>query len=306
DLFSKVIAIGTFVVAAVIGGLGILSGHTPYDMLLFGVALAVAAIPSGLPAAMTIALAVAMTRMARRNVIVRRLAAVEGLGSCTLIATDKTGTLTVNELTVREILLATAETLTVTGEGFVPEGEVIQPETGKAVPPGSNAALDALIRAGVLCNEAHLHARNAGWKWRGDAVDIALLALGHKHGLRREFVSEQFPQVGAIPFESERQYAATFHRVNGESRVFVKGSPERVLAMCSEENGMIAGRTIPEWKVAVADMASRGYRVLALAEGVDGVQPGHTPPEPSNLTFLGFVGMIDPLRAGVREAVAAC
>src|SRR5690606_28011145 len=128
DLFSKVIAIGTFVVAAVIGGLGILSGHTPYDMLLFGVALAVAAIPSGLPVAMTVALAVAMTRMARRNVIVRRLAAVEGLGSCTLVATDKTGTLTVNELTIREILLANGDCLTVTGEGFTPQGLVLRGE----------------------------------------------------------------------------------------------------------------------------------------------------------------------------------
>lgn len=302
DAFSKVIAVGTFVVAAVIGGLGVLSGHTPYEMLMFAIALAVAAIPSGLPVAMTVALAVAMTRMARRHVIVRRLAAVEGLGSCTLIATDKTGTLTVNELTVREVLLADGDRLTVTGEGFTPQGVVLRGK--EPVATGTHPALESLVRAGVLCNEAHLHVRARGWEWRGDAVDIALLALAYKLGRRQELIAEEFPQLDTIPFESEHQYAATFNRVGGEVRAFVKGSPERVLALCQLPDDR--GARLAHWEAAARDMAHRGYRVLALAEGPAAATRGHAPAEPSGLTFLGFVGMIDPLRAGVREAVRSC
>lgn len=302
DRFSKIIAIVTFVIAAVIGALGILSGHSPHDMLLFAIALAVAAVPSGLPVAMTVALAVAMTRMARRHVIVRRLAAVEGLGSCTLIATDKTGTLTVNELTVREVLLADGDRLEVTGEGFAPTGQIVR--GARSVEPGSCPALDALIRAGVLCNEAHLHSRARGWEWHGDAVDIALLALAYKQGWRKELAVEEFPQVDVIPFESEHQYAATFNRVGGEVRAFVKGSPERVLGLCRKP---VDGEDwISQWNEAAHDLARRGFRVLALAEGFAAIRPGHAPSEPSDLNFLGFVGMIDPLRAGVREAIRQC
>ncbi len=302
DRFSKIIAVSTFAIAAIIGTLGILSGHTPYEMLLFGIALAVAAIPSGLPVAMTVALAVAMTRMARRNVIVRRLAAVEGLGSCTLVATDKTGTLTVNELTIREILLANGDRLAVTGEGFTPHGLVLRGD--QPVSPGSCPELDALVRAGVLCNEAHLHTRARGWEWHGDAVDIALLALGHKLGWQRELVTEEFAQVGAIPFESENQYAATFNQVGNETRAFVKGSPERVLCLCRGHDDHAAWTA--DWEVAAQDMARRGYRVLALAAGPARIVPGHPPAEPVGLSFLGFVGMLDPLRAGVRDAIQSC
>lgn len=302
DRFSKIIAVGTFVIAAAIGGIGILSGYSPHEMLLFSIALAVAAIPSGLPVAMTVALAVAMTRMARRHVIVRRLAAVEGLGSCTLIATDKTGTLTVNELTVREVLLADGDRLSVTGEGFTPHGLVVRGE--RPVERGSCPTLDSLVRAGVLCNEAHMHTRASGWEWHGDAVDIALLALAYKQGWRKELASEEFPQVDTIPFESEHQYAATFNRVGGEVRAFVKGSPERVLSLCARQEDHAAW--VVRWEMAAREMAGRGFRVLALAEGPAVVNPGHAPAEPTGLTFLGFVGMIDPLRAGVREAIRQC
>lgn len=302
DRFSKIIAVGTFVIAAVIGALGILSGHSHVDMLMFAVALAVAAIPSGLPVAMTVALAVAMSRMSRRNVIVRRLAAVEGLGSCTLVATDKTGTLTVNELTIREIRLADGDRLTVTGEGFTPHGQVLRGDL--PVNRGSCPALEALARAGVLCNEAHLHARTRGWEWRGDAVDIALLALGHKLGWQRELIEEEYRQVDMIPFESEHQYAATFHAVGGEIRAFVKGSPERVLLLCAQQEEEPGWRQ--QWEAVARHMAQSGLRVLALAEGPASVVPGHQPTEPARLSFLGFVGMIDPLRAGVRDAIQSC
>lgn len=301
ERFTNVIAVATLTIAALIGVLGAALGrYSAAEMFLFVVALAVSAIPEGLPVAMTVALAIATTRMARRGVIVRRLTAVEGLGSCTLIATDKTGTLTVNELTVREVRLPGEVAFSVTGEGFVPNGQVLADNV--PVEPGEFPALHALARAGVLCNESDLHQRNGNWEWRGDAVDLALLSFGHKIGSRRTATLDANPQVNEIPFESEHQFAATYHEIDGAVRVFVKGAPERVLAMCS------AGQNQPELESVALDMASRGFRVLALAEGdgAAGADSSHSPPEPNNLTFLGFVGMIDPLRPGVREAVQAC
>ena len=302
ERFSNVVAVATLILAAAIGAIGLAFGR--YDlsgMFMFVVALAVSAIPEGLPVAMTVALAIATTRMARRGVIVRRLTAVEGLGSCTLVATDKTGTLTVNELTVREIQLSNGRTLHVTGEGFVPTGQILA--DGQAVEPCGLPDLEALLRAGVLCNEADLHQHDGDWEWRGDAVDIALLALGRKAGWRREPTLDAHPQVNEIPFESEHQFAATYHEVDGRVRAFVKGAPERVLAMCDEAD---QSRRKALESTAV-EMAARGYRVLALAEGpAEGVDRTHAPREPFDLSFLGFVGMIDPLRPGVRDAVHRC
>jgi magnesium-transporting ATPase (P-type) len=247
--------------------------------------------------------------MARRGVIVRRLAAVEGLGSCTLIASDKTGTLTCNELTVREIRLPTGERFDVSGEGFVPDGQVTH--NGLPVDTGSHPTLDSLAQVAVLCNEADLHRRDSQWIWRGDAVDLALLAMAHKLGWTRESSLSAHPQVNELPFEPEQQFAATYHQSDGATDVFVKGSPERLLAMCEREaeSGRIEPAQSVEQMLRVAEsMGKQGYRVLALAEGTlrAPLDAGQVPPEPSQLTFLGFVGMIDPLRPGVRDAVRAC
>jgi len=298
ERFTKAIAVVTLVLAVLTGGLGVLlGGLPPAEMFLFAVALAVSVIPEGLPVAMTVALAIAVTRMSKRGVIVRKLTAVEGLGSCTLIATDKTGTLTVNELTVREIRLVSGETLGTTGEGFIPEGEILF--GGEPVVHGKLAGLDDLAMSGILCNEAILHHRDGTWEWRGDAVDIALLCLGHKIGLRKESSLDANPQINDIPFEPERQYAATFNSVDGGVKSFVKGAPERVLAMCED-----TGRS-RELENQAIEMASRGLRVIAIASGNvnGGMDSSTTPAEPENLTFLGFVGMLDPLRAGAREAI---
>jgi len=298
ERFTKAIAVVTLVLAVFTGGLGVLlGGLPPAEMFLFAVALAVSVIPEGLPVAMTVALAIAVTRMSKRGVIVRKLTAVEGLGSCTLIATDKTGTLTVNELTVREIRLVSGETLGTTGEGFIPEGEILF--GGEPVVHGKLAGLDDLAMSGILCNEAILHHRDGTWEWRGDAVDIALLCLGHKIGLRKESSLDANPQINDIPFEPERQYAATFNSVDGGVKSFVKGAPERVLAMCED-----TGRS-RELENQAIEMASRGLRVIAIASGNvnGGMDSSTTPAEPENLTFLGFVGMLDPLRAGAREAI---
>ena len=304
ERFSQMLAWVVMVVIAVVGLLGILiKGYGVMSMLMFGIALAVAVIPEGLPVALTIALAIGTNRMARRGVIVRRLAAVEGLGSCTLIASDKTGTLTCNELTVREIRLPGEMMLEVSGHGFVPKGEVTFENTVVS-PTRLPEGLEPLLRTGVLCNEADLHQMDGEWVFRGDPTDIALLSLGQKMERERETLLSAFPQVNQIPFEPEYQFSASFHKTrDGVGLVCVKGSPERVISMCTampEEKNRLLG--------IAEDMASRGLRVLALAEGAGPVvaDETHAPAEPSGLTFLGFVGMIDPLREGVREAVANC
>ena len=300
ERFTRVVAVAVCLFTSVIAVLAVLSGiYSLSETFLFAVALAVSAIPEGLPVAMTVALAIATTRMARRGVIVRRLTAVEGLGSCTLVATDKTGTLTCNELTVREIRPASGERLDVTGEGFAPSGAVLLDE--KSIEPGSHPTLEALARTAVLCNEADLHHTNGSWVWRGDTVDIALLSMAHKLGWSREPVLDLHPQINQIPFEPIHQFAASYNVVDGGVTVFVKGAPERVLAMC--ENGQE-----PSAIETAETMAARGLRVLALASGSiqESLAADQIPPEPSRLTFLGFVGMIDPLRPGVRDAVRTC
>lgn len=304
ETFTNWVAVGTITLSAAIGFLAWFFGrYTIIETFFFVVALAVSAIPEGLPVAMTVALAIATTRMAKRGVIVRQLAAVEGLGSCTLIATDKTGTLTCNELTVREICLANGEVFHVTGEGFIPNGTLSC--CGQPVVSARHPELESLVRAGVLCNEADLHDRNGSWIWRGDAVDVALLSLGCKVGLKRQEIIVRHPQFNQIPFESEHQYAASFHSNAEGTLVLVKGAQERVLAMCAPPENRA---DMERWEAAALDMARRGLRVLAIAEGNLRSSPdaAETPSEPRSLQFLGFVGMIDPLRPGVRDAVCTC
>jgi Ca2+-transporting ATPase len=303
ERFTSHIAIGTLMTASVIGTLGMILWHyTLKDTFFLIVALAVSAIPEGLPVAMTIALAIAAGRMARRNVIVRRLTAVEGLGSCTLIATDKTGTLTCNELTVRELRLPDARKLWVTGEGFAPVGNVL--EDGKPASDNDPVLMEC-VRAGVLCNESDLHQRDRSWVWRGDAVDIAILSMGHKLGLHRETLLERFPQIHQIPFESEHQFSASYHRDGTKTFVVVKGAPERVLAMCDTSQSAQARSDIDR---IAAQMAERGLRVIAIARGeIDSdIASSDVPAQPNHLRWLGLLGMIDPLRPDARAAVAAC
>lgn len=303
ERFSRVIAVLTVGAAGLIGAAGVIfHGYGVADMFLFGVALTVSAIPEGLPAALTVALAIATSRMAKRGVIVRRLAAVEGLGSCTLIASDKTGTLTCNELTVKTIHTANGEIYHVSGKGFKPEGSVYHDDS--PVAPGEKSALDAIVRAAVLCNEAELFRIGDEWNWRGDPTDVALLSLAHKQGLNLEDVDEAFPQVNQIPYEPEYRFAASYHTVDGETAAYVKGAPERVLAMC-EWGDAVSLRNAGD---VAESMAANGYRVLALAYGIEPAagDVSMSPPSPSGLRFLGFIGMLDPLRKGVREAIASC
>jgi Ca2+-transporting ATPase len=293
ETFTRRIAMVVLVAAAGIAVMGVVMGrYAVTEMFMFGVALAVSAIPEGLPVALTVALAIGTTR------IVRRLAAVEGLGSCTLIASDKTGTLTCNELTVQQVRSPDGSIYEVTGQGFEPEGRFLK--NGVPVEPDEAVTLAALARSATLCNEGELLLRDGGWAWHGDPTDVALLTMAYKLGWRKEDTEELHPQVNDIPFEPERQFAATFNRHDDGVRVHVKGAPERVLEMLTD--GQDAERLL----AMAREMAENGYRVLAVADGPAPADLGATdaPPTPTGLTCTGLVGMIDPLRPDVREAVA--
>jgi magnesium-transporting ATPase (P-type) len=283
---------------------------TPFnEVFLLAVALAVSAIPEGLPVAMTVALSIATTRMARRNVIVRKLTAVEGLGSCTCIASDKTGTLTVNRQTVRSLWLPDGATYRVSGEGYAGAGEVLHDDGNE--PLGEERdRLRELALAGVLCNEASLRLVLGEWLHQGDAMDVALLALAHKLGLDPEEEANQHVVLGEIPFESEQRYAARF--VRGEqAKCIVKGAVEQVLEFCTTMCGCNgpAPLDVLEVEGEALRMGRDGYRVLAVATGplsnpddASLSRPGDVPP----LMLLGLVGFIDPLRPEVKTALASC
>lgn len=289
QVLSRRIALATVAIVALLAIGQLLRGAPLPQVFGMTIALAVSAIPEGLPVAITIALAVASARMARRHVIVRRLPAVEGLGSCTLIASDKTGTLTANRLTVKRLVLPSGETFDIEGEGLDPHGAPVPtPATAAA------ADLRGLAMAAALANEARLHSDDGAIEAQGDAVDVAFLVLAAKLGLDRPALLETWPQDAVMPYESELGCSAS----RGGGVVRVKGSPERVLAMCAEVDRAAA-------EAQVLRLAAGGYRVIAVAEGP--ADAGRLTPESLvGLTLLGFAGLIDPLRSEAPDAVARC
>lgn len=300
--FARVIAVVVLVAAIVICLLGVaLRGESIASMFLFAVALAVSAIPEGLPVAITVTLAIAARRMANRGAIVRSLPAVEGLGSCTMIASDKTGTLTCNELTVRELCLADGLAFDVSGAGYAASGEIRLRGGDRADP--ADARLLSALEIAAACNEADLVCQDGNWSSRGDPTDIALLALAGKGGVSRAALLVDRPEVAAIPFEPERAYAATFHARAEGTWIAVKGAPEQVLAMCALDP--VHGHRI---RGTGEEMAARGLRVLALAAArtAADIGTGTVPVLPAGLEFVALVGLIDPLRPEARDAVERC
>jgi len=285
-------------------------GTSWFEVFFLAVALAVSAIPEGLPVAMTVALSIAATRMARRHVIVRKLTAVEALGSCTCIASDKTGTLTVNRQTVKTIGLPGGALFAVSGEGYSGEGHVTTAD-GKMPDEDGLRGLGRLVRAAVLCNEGSLVRGKEGWEYSGDAVDVALLAAGYKMGVDPVELSGRVEMLGDIPFEAERRYAAVMLREETGIEVVLKGAVEKVVPFCRTMQWRTGESPVdPDLigREALA-LAEGGYRVIALADGrlPDGGDPDHFSEEGiPPLTFLGLVGLIDPLRPEARDAVEKC
>ena len=288
---------------------GLSRGMGWIEVFLLAVAAAVAGIPEGLPAAVTIVLAICVSRMAARNVIIRKLTAVETLGTATVICSDKTGTLTLNQMTVRAVW-AGGRQLTVSGGGYGPDGGFEQ--AGQRVDP-DDGELSRLLRAGALCNDAILSRTDAGWDVMGDPTEGALLAVAAKAGLKKEYLEKEYPRLGEIPFESEQQFMATLHAEDGRRVAYVKGSVEKLLALCGRiqtPRGDQALDEVQRQSVVAANerLAGEALRVLAIAVADYPAELGPLDPTrlQGRLVFLGLVGMIDPPRDEARRAIQAC
>ncbi|MBK9018908.1 MAG: HAD-IC family P-type ATPase [Sulfuritalea sp.] len=290
--------------AALTFGIGVMRGEPMTAMLMAAVALAVGAIPEGLPAAMSITLAIGVSRMAKRRAIIRHLPAVEALGSTTVICSDKTGTLTENAMTVTELWAAGA-IFTVTGHGYDPSGSLSGGEPG--------AALRETLIAGALCNDASLRLESRRWQHAGDPTEVALLVAARKAGLDETTLRHVFPRQDELPFDSARQTMATLHDVEGRPTLYAKGAIEKILPACAAllaaDGGEIpldaAGRELIA--AAAAGMATRGLRVLTLArrDAQAGIELEETALD-NGLTFLGLAAMMDPPRKQAITAVRAC
>jgi Ca2+-transporting ATPase len=317
DRTGKLLGIVVLVIAAVIvttiilvEGVRELSGIV--EVLILGVALAVAAVPEGLPAVVTAVLALGVQRMAKRNAIVRKLPAVETLGSATVIASDKTGTLTKNEMTVRTVVTARGR-VDVSGTGYAPEGDVVrdgQPVTD----PALRAEIDRILRAASLANNAELQHQGERWTIQGDPTEGALIVAARKAGLTENALEERFERIGEVPFSSERKLMSTVHRdAERQDRlvVFVKGAPDVLLLRCSHE--LVGDEAHPlddtrraEWRTINEGMANEALRTLGVAFRslpADALEQQPDERIEQGLVFLGLVGMIDPPRTEVADAV---
>lgn len=284
EKFSKQISLIIIIVAIITTFVLIAKDYAWNEIFLCVIALSVSAMPEGLPLALTMALTVASTRMAKKNVIVKKLNAVESLGSCTVIASDKTGTLTVNEQTAKEILLADGSNYKISGTGYNDKGYVTAMD-GADMKKAEHIAL-----LGAINNEAHLEKqKNGKWESFGDSIDIAFLSLAEK--LK---VTDKPKIIESIPYESENQYSAVFYEKDGETYCTVKGSLEKIMAF-SEKNEKYEKQNI--------DLTSKGYRVIAIA---DGKVKGTSEKDIKNLEFIGMVAFIDPIRIEVKDSLKEC
>ncbi len=306
--FSHVLLYVIIGMAAVTFAVGLLRGQEPVQIFLAAVALAVGAIPEGLPAALTIILAIGVSRMAKRNAIIRKLPAVETLGSTMIICSDKTGTITENQMTVREVYSG-GMAYTVSGSGYRPEGEVVH--NGQKIEINSNHSLNETFISGYLCNDSSLFFHEDRWEIQGDPTEAALL-VSYKKSMQDDGVEKKMPRIDAIPFESEYQYMATLHKgIDDKHVMYAKGAAEVIMARSDRimnNDGTYSDIDRNSLLAAVEDMASRGLRVLAFGKkDFDSSKSliGHDDLE-ENIIFLGLQGMFDPPRKEAIEAIDEC
>lgn len=295
---------------SLLAGLGLWKGLGAVEVFMLVVAAAVAAIPEALPAVVTVVLAAGMQRMARHHAIIRKLVAVETLGSTTVICSDKTGTLTLNQMTVKKAFLD-GQWIDVAGEGYQPEGEFRM--NGKTVTPESVPALSTLLRIGALCNDALLSEEDRHYQILGDPTEGALVVSAAKAGMNKEKLEEAYPRIDEIPFQSEKQYMVTLHRDGDKQVAYIKGSLEKILPMAS--HGSSAGAMRPlddekrkEFSEAAEAMAREAMRVLAVAFMEYPVGMGKLSEENfrGRLALAGLFGMIDPAREEAKKAIDRC
>lgn len=303
DRVGNALARAAFVVVGLIVALGLLRGQPVIDMLIFGIALAVAVVPEALPAVVTISLAIGVQKMAKRHALIRRLPAVETLGSTSVICTDKTGTLTKNEMTVRTVFTA-GQSFAISGAGYAPEGEFFHDDRPVAPPK----PLLLTLKAAALASDARLLKKDAGgWTIKGDPTEGALIVAAAKAGLWKDTLDAEHPRIHEIPFSSETKRMITLHQTAEGATAYAKGAPEVILEGCDfvlSANGIQplddAGRE--QILHQAHEMASRALRVLGVA-----FKPDATPDNvATGMTFLGLIGMIDPPRPEARDAIATC
>jgi magnesium-transporting ATPase (P-type) len=310
DVFARWLTVFILAIAASLLVYGYFVGHLPFaELFMTIVGLSVAAIPEGLPAVLTITLAVGVQAMARRNAIVRRLPAIETLGSVSVICSDKTGTLTRNEM-MATALAAADHIYTVSGNGYAPEGAVRWREA--YANPAEHAVLLEFARAAALCSDAVLHVSQSGWRVEGDPMEGALIALAGKITGAGAEPFREWSRTDVIPFDPAHRYMAVLHHDHaGQARIHVKGAPEAVLALCVNQRAPDGG-TQPvndaHWSATIEELAAAGQRVIAVA--VRNVSQDHTilnlADLEGELTLIGLIGLIDPPRAEAIAAVAEC
>ncbi|MBD3620017.1 MAG: cation-transporting P-type ATPase [Chromatiales bacterium] len=303
--FARLLAIVIIGIAALVFAYGyLLQGRDATEMFMTVVGLAVAAIPEGLPAILTVTLAIGVQRMAGRNAIIRRLPAVETLGAVSIICSDKTGTLTRNEMTVRTVITAD-ETYTVSGAGYDPHGGFAI--DGGEIDPQLHPGLREILRAAALCNDASLSRKDDAWQVDGDPMEGALLIGAMKTGLELAIEAEHLPRIDAIPFETEHRFMATLHHDHeGNGYIFIKGAPERILDMCDRQCSNPLDRAY--WEHHIETIAAEGQRVLGIAMRRVTAEHRelHFHDLDQDITLLGLLGLIDPPREEAIAAVRDC
>ena len=302
DKVGSALAQAALIIVGIIVGLGLYRGQPFIEMLIFGIALAVAAVPEALPAVVTISLALGVQRMVKRNALVRRLPAVETLGSTSVICSDKTGTLTKDEMTARQVYVA-EDMFEVSGAGFEPHGKFTR--AGAVVEPPE--ALKLLLRAAALTSDARLARSNGRWQIKGDPTEGALVVLAAKAGLKKIDLEARFPRVHEVPFSSEAKRMTTLHRSPSGLIAYAKGAPEVILESCACQLTQSGEETLAETDretilQAAREMASQALRVLAVAYKSNATFEDCE----HDMVFLGLVGMIDPPRPEARAAIQRC